>query len=110
MRAQHGYIGKMLFVDLTHGKTHEEDLFRGAGQRLHRWLWRRRQGLMERMKPGVDPLGPDNILGFGTGPFVASGALSSGRYSTMGKSPLTGFWGDANSGGNFANALRGARI
>ena len=108
MRAQYGYLGKMLFVDLTNGKTHEEDLSAelardyvggyGVGVRV----------LMERMKPGVDPLGPDNILGFGTGPFVASGALSSGRYSTMGKSPLTGFWGDANSGGNFANALRGA--
>ncbi len=108
MRAQYGYMGKMLFADLTNGKTHEEDLSAevardyigsyGIGVRV----------LMERMKPGVDPLGPDNILGFGTGPFVASGALASCRYTTVGKSPLTGFWGDANSGGNFATAIRAA--
>jgi aldehyde:ferredoxin oxidoreductase len=108
MKVQYGYIGKMLFVDLTHGKTHEEDLSEelakdyiggyGIGVRV----------LLERMKPGVDPLGPDNILGIGTGPLTATGGLSSCRYSTMGKSPLTGYWGDANSGGNFANALRAA--
>ena len=108
MKAEYGYMGKMLFVDLTNGKAQEEDLSvevardyiggYGLGVRV----------LMEHMKPGVDPLGPDNILGFGTGPFVATGALACGRYATMGKSPLTGYWGDANSGGNFANAIRGA--
>jgi len=59
------------------------------------------------MKPGADPLGPDNIFGIGTGPLTLSGVYSTCRFATMGKSPLTGYWGDANCGGDFANALKG---
>ena len=49
--------------------------------------------IMERMKPGVDPLGPDNIFGIGTGPLTLSGVYSTCRFATMGKSPLTGYLG-----------------
>ncbi len=63
--------------------------------------------IMERMKPGASiPSGPDNIFGIGTGPLTLSGVYSTCRFATMGKSPLTGYWGDANSGGDFANALK----
>jgi aldehyde:ferredoxin oxidoreductase len=106
MKAEYGYMSKMLFIDLTNRKIHEEDLSEqlarsfiggyGVGARI----------IMERMKAGVDPLGPDNILGFGTGPLTLSGMTSTCRFTTMGKSPLTGYWGDANSGGNFANILK----
>ena len=106
MKAEYGYMGKMLFVDLTNRKIHEEELSEeiarsfiggyGVGARI----------IMERMKPGADPFGPDNILGFGTGPLTLSGMTSTCRFTTMGKSPLTGYWGDANSGGNFANVFK----
>ena len=106
MKAEYGYMGKMLFVDLTNRKTHEEDFSEeiarsfiggyGIGARI----------IMEHMKAGADPLGPDNILGFGTGPLTLSGMTSSCRYTAMGKSPLTGYWGDANSGGDFANVFK----
>jgi aldehyde:ferredoxin oxidoreductase len=108
MKAHYGYMGKMLFVDLTHDTMHEEDLSEELARQYIGGYGIGVPVLMERMRPGVDPLGPDNILGMGTGPLTASGALSACRYSTMGKSPLTGYWGDANSGGNFANGLRGA--
>ncbi len=52
-------------------------------------------------------MGPENIFGIGTGPLTLSGVYSTCRFATMGKSPLTGYWGDANSGGDFANALKG---
>ena len=106
MKAEYGYMGRMLFVDLTNRKTHEEDLSEelargfiggyGIGARI----------IMERMKAGVDPLGPDNIFGIGTGPLTLSGVFSTCRFATMGKSPLTGYWGDANCGGDFAAALK----
>ena len=108
MKAQYGYMGRMLFVDLASGKTHEEDLSEEMARNYIGGYGIGVRVLMERLKPGVDPLGPDNILGMGTGPMTASGALSACRYTTMGKSPLTGYWGDANSGGNFANALKSA--
>ena len=106
MKVRYGYMGKMLSVNLSNRKIHEEELTDelarnyiggyGIGARI----------MMERMKPGVDPLGPDNIFGVGTGPLTLSGVISTCRYHTMGKSPLTNYWGGANSGGNFANALK----
>jgi aldehyde:ferredoxin oxidoreductase len=103
-----GYTGKILFVNLTTGKVKEESLspniYRdfiggtGLGVRI----------LYERMKPGADPLGPDNILGFVTGPLTATPTPGSGRFTVVTKSPLTGAWADANSGGFWGPELKQA--
>ncbi len=96
-----GYMGKFLFVNLSTGKIEEEipdeSILRdfiggyGIGSRI---LYSRQQG-------GVDPLGPENTIGFVTGPLTGTQATFSGRYGVVTKSPLTGTWGDSNSGGNF---------
>jgi aldehyde:ferredoxin oxidoreductase len=101
-----GYVGKLLSVDLTKREFQEEVLNEewcrdfmggyGIGARI----------LYERMKPKVDPLGPDNLLGFMTGPLTGTPAMCSGRYVVIAKSPLTGTWGDANSGGDFGPNLK----
>jgi aldehyde:ferredoxin oxidoreductase len=106
MKAKYGYMGKLLFVDLTNRKVHEEDLEERIARQFVGGYGIGARIIMERMKPGVDPLGPDNIFGIGTGPLTLSGVVSTCRFTTMAKSPLTGFWGDANSGGNFANTLK----
>lgn len=64
--------------------------------------------LLREMPPKTDPLGPENILCFITG--VLSGTIVpfSGRFIVAGKSPLTGTWGEANSGGRFGPELRQA--
>ncbi len=101
-----GYMGRTLFVDLSHGTMQEEptdeDLCRqfvggyGLGARL---VW-------DRQRPGVDPLGPENVLGFITGPLTGTPALIASRYMVVGKSPLTQTWGDANSGGFFGPHMK----
>jgi aldehyde:ferredoxin oxidoreductase len=101
-----GYMGKILFVDLSSGEIRdevlEEKLCRdfiggyGIGARI----------LYNRQKAGVDPLGPDNILGFITGPLTGTPATTGTRYTAVAKSPLTGGWGDANSGGFFGPHLK----
>ena len=101
-----GYIGKILFVDLSKGEvkdeTPEEKLCRefiggyGLGARI----------IYSRQRGGVDPLGPENILGFATGPLTGVPGFFGSRYVVMGKSPLTGTWGDANSGGEFGPYLK----
>ena len=108
MRAEYGYMGKMLFVDLSSGHVREEELSEGLARGYIGGYGIGARIIMERMKSGADPLGPDNILGIGTGPFTGSGVISTSRFITMGKSPLTGYWGDANSGGNFPGSLKGA--
>ena len=99
-------MGKILSVDLSKGELKDEVLDEklcrdfiggyGIGAKI----------LFNRQKAGVDPLGPDNILGILTGPLTASPALSGTRYAVVGKSPLTGTWGDANSGGDFGPYLK----
>jgi len=101
-----GYMGKILFVDLSQGKTWneplEEKLCRdfiggyGLGAKI----------IFDRQRPKVDPLGPDAILGFITGPCTGTPAIIGSRYVVVGKSPLTGTWGDANSGGDFGPHLK----
>jgi aldehyde:ferredoxin oxidoreductase len=55
---------------------------------------------------GIDPLGPENKLIFMTGPLTGTASASASRYSVVAKSPQTGLWGQANSGGSFGPALK----
>ena len=103
-----GYWGRVLHVDLTRGRVETQALpdaayrhyLGGYGLGVH--------VLLERVPPGADPLGPDNVLGFLPGLLTGSGAPFSGRWMAVARSPLTGAWGEANCGGNFGPALRGA--
>ena len=95
----HGWAGKILDVNLTTRaiQTRALDetsarLFlggRGLGARL---LW-------DEVGAGIDPLSPENVLIFTTGPLTATGYQTSNRFSVSTKSPLTGTILDANSGG-----------
>ncbi len=103
-----GCWGKILFVDLSSGEiraeTPPEIIYRhylgGYGLGVHY--------LYEHIPPGADPLGPGNMLAFLPGLLTGSGAQFSGRFMITTRSPLTGAWADANCGGNFGPALRGA--
>jgi aldehyde:ferredoxin oxidoreductase len=94
-----GWAGRILDIHLGTGeiKTYPLDeriarLFvggRGLGTRM---LW-------DEVGPEVEPLSPDNVLIFTTGPLTATGYQTSNRFSVTTKSPLTGTVLDANSGG-----------
>ncbi len=101
-----GFMGKILWVNLSGKDLKDEALDEklcrqyiggyGLGARI----------LFSRQKAGVDPLGPDNTLGFAAGMLTGTPSISSSRYMAVGKSPLTGTWGDANSGGSFGPHLK----
>jgi aldehyde:ferredoxin oxidoreductase len=104
------YMGKVMWVDLTTGTITTESIpdrqytrfLSGTG--LAAWL------LHQRIPAGADPLGPDNVLGFVSGVLTGSGSLFTGRWMVVGKSPLTGTWGDANCGGNLAPGIKGCGV
>ncbi|MCE7742313.1 MAG: iron-containing alcohol dehydrogenase [Candidatus Heimdallarchaeota archaeon] len=54
----------------------------------------------------VSALSPENILIFMTGPLTGLPTSCAGRFTVCSRSPLTGFWGEANSGGNFGPELK----
>ena len=101
-----GYMGKILFVDLSNGKLIEESpqekFYRdflggyGLGARI----------IYSRQRGGANPLGSENNIGFVTGPLTGVRGLLGSRFTVVGKSPLTGGWGDANCGGYFGPYLK----
>ena len=103
-----GYAGKMLFVDLTTQMIEEKELGDDLAEKFIGGYGIGGKVLYEMMKPGVDPLGPDNVIGFITGPLNGTKALIGGRYVVVCKSPTSGTWNDANSGGFFGPELKKA--
>ncbi len=100
-----GWWGKILWVDLSKRETkiweYPKDMalqFVGGRGFAIKILW-------DHLKPGVDPLSPDNLLIFAVGP-VTGFAPSAGKAVVAAKSPLTGGYGDGNIGTKFAVALR----
>jgi aldehyde:ferredoxin oxidoreductase len=101
-----GYLGKILHVDLDHSRIWDEPLneeyareYVGGSGLAARYLY-------DLLDGQTDPLGPENPLFFLTGPLVGTSITSAGRYSVSARSPLTGIWGEANSGGFFGPELR----
>lgn len=98
--------GFVLEVNLTSGeikKSRVPDAVYEAvlsGKGLGAWY------LYKNIPAGADPMGPDNVLGFVSGALTGTGALMSGRWMVVAKSPLTGGWGDANCGGVFSPAIK----
>ncbi len=105
-----GYAGRVLEVDLSTRsfcfQPLDEEIARlyiggkGYGTRL----------LYDRTEAGIDPLGPENLLIFATGPLNGSVAPQSNRFAVVCKSPLTGGIGNATCGGSFAFGLKKAGI
>jgi len=54
--------------------------------------------LWDELKPGTDPLSPENKLVFAAGPLTGFALPSSGKLVVAAKSPLTGGYGDGNIG------------
>ena len=102
-----GLWGKILRVDLTNSEITEEEIpdewvrnfwgGRGLGGRY----------LIDEVPKGADPLGPENKLIIMTGPLTGTPSPSSGRYTAVSKSPLTGIWAMANAGGYWGASFKG---
>ncbi|HEY3369009.1 MAG TPA: aldehyde ferredoxin oxidoreductase family protein [Symbiobacteriaceae bacterium] len=101
-----GIMGKILWADLTSRTVREEALDEPVYRQFLGGYGLGVKVLYDRMAPGVDPLSPENILGFVPGILTGTGTPFSGRFSVVCKSPLTGGWGDANCGGFFGPELR----
>ena len=99
---------KILHVDLSARTTRVEEIpepvlrrYLGGGG-LAAYL------LLRDMPPGVDPLGPDNVLVFTTSIINGLSLSGTNRYTAAAKSPLTGGYGESEAGGWWAPELRAA--
>jgi aldehyde:ferredoxin oxidoreductase len=100
------YHGKVLRVDLTTG-NHEVET-------VPEVIYRRYLGggglasyfLLRDMAPGVDPLGPQNMLIFMTSVINGTSLSGANRYTAAAKSPLSGGYGEAEAGGYWGPELK----
>ena len=97
-----GYTGKILVINLNNHSRLVEDTnlddaknfigAKGLGAKI----------LFDLLPKGTDPLSPENILMFTTGPLTGTRAQTSGRGTVVTKSPQTGLFLDSHFGGTFA--------
>lgn len=101
-----GYHGRILHVDLAERTTRVEEpdevfyrLYAGGGL-LGTYF------LLKETAPGIDPLGPDNLLVFANSVIAGYPAAGLVRYVVSAKSPLTNGVGEARTEGRWAVSLK----
>jgi len=100
-----GFVGRLARVDLSESKVKEEDVeetFRKflGGKGLAGKI------MLEELDLKVDPLDAENKLLFLTGPLTGTAFPGGGKHQVLAKSPLTGIWGEATSGGYWGPELK----
>ncbi|MFH2127142.1 MAG: aldehyde ferredoxin oxidoreductase N-terminal domain-containing protein, partial [Pseudomonadota bacterium] len=101
----HGFYNKMLRVDVGR-RTY--DIVELSDELLSRTMGGRGLGthlLLELNPPKVDPLSPDNNLILTTGPLTGTAIWGSCRHGVFTKSPQTGMYSEAYSGGKAAESI-----
>ncbi len=101
-----GTLNKVIEIDLSSktvstvsiSKDQRRHFFGGKGLGL--------KLLYDRLKPGIDPLGEDNIIILMTGVLAGTSAPCSGRFHAIFKSPLTSIIGSSSCGGSFGRMLK----
>ena len=101
-----GYIGKILRVNLSKEKIAENDLEEEIAKEYIGGRCLGARILFNELRPGIDPLKPENKLVIATGVLTGIPFAGNSRYVIMAKSPLTGIWGEANSSGFFGPELK----
>ncbi len=105
-----GWVGKILRVDLTEGKT----VTTPTSEYVPKFLGGRGLGAKicwDEVPPEVAAFDPENILVFATGPLQGTLSPTSGRFKIMGKAPQTGpveSYCHSGVGGHWAPELKWA--
>lgn len=101
-----GYVGRVLCVNLTDGAVEVQTLdeataraFLGGNGFIAKWLY-------ELVNPGTDPLSPDNLLIFATGPANGLAIPMASKFAVGSKSPLTNAYVDSFCSGTFGLQLK----
>jgi aldehyde:ferredoxin oxidoreductase len=101
-----GICGRLLEVDLTGGVTKDHDLSEDV---FRRYLGGRGLGarlLFDMLPAKTDPLSPENLLFFLTGPLTGTKVPGSSKFVVVTKSPLTGAWCDSYSSGKLPGEMK----
>ncbi|MFO7963605.1 MAG: aldehyde ferredoxin oxidoreductase family protein [Desulfobacterales bacterium] len=101
-----GYMGKILYVDLTTRTTQEKEIDPQMAQDFIGGSGFATKILYDNVPAKSDPLGPENQLIIMTGPVTGTRFPTSGRFTVSAKSPLTGIMATSTSSGFFGVELK----
>ena len=101
-----GWMGTILRVNLTEKSIRKEAMPEALAHAYIGGRGLNARVLYDEVRPGTDPLGPDNKLILGVGPCNGTVVPGSQRFTATFKSPITGRYGDSNSGGSFGATLK----
>ena len=102
----HGYAGHILYVDLSSKKVRKEQLSEELMRNYIGNLGINTKLAYDLIKPGTEPLSPENHIILGTGPLGGTVAPACSRSNANYMSPLTHLFGSANSGDSVALMLK----
>ena len=101
-----GYTGVALRVNLDNREIVRQNLDVALLAKFIGGRGLNQKFMYDEIKPGIDALGPENKIFVGVGPCNGTAVAGSQRFHISAKSPLTGFVGDSNSGGDFGAELK----
>ncbi|MBW2201570.1 MAG: aldehyde ferredoxin oxidoreductase family protein [Deltaproteobacteria bacterium] len=101
-----GYAGRILVIDLSSENIKKVPLEEEVARKYLGGLGMNTKLLFDHTKADIDPLGPDNVLIFGTGPLVGTFMPTASKVELTAKSPLTGLFGTASSGYHFGSEMK----
>ena len=104
----HGYMGKLLRIDLTGQTYRTEPITEDLAKKYMGGVGFAFKYLYDEFKPGTGALAPGNPLIFAVGPLNITGAPCTNRMAVVAKSPLTGTIAASYSGGHFPDELKRA--
>src|SRR5437870_2182688 len=104
--AMNGYGGRMLFVDLTSGRSRVEPLSASTARALLGGNGLAARLLLDLVPPGTDAFDPANAIVFAVGPITDTTVPGNSRACVASKSPLTGLFFDSTFGGRFPATLK----
>src|SRR3972149_8560639 len=102
----YGWAGQRLRVYLTEGKIVKEPLSEDLRLNYLGGRGFNSKTLFDELKPGIDPLGPENMFMVGVGPLNGTSMPASARWTVSAKSTVSPGLGDGNGGGDFGTDLK----
>jgi len=101
-----GFMGKILEINLSTSQIKTTRLNEKTARKYLGGSGLGAKILYDETGPETNPLGPENILIFSTGPVTGTLGFNSNRFEVSAKSPHTGLIGEASCGGTWGGMFK----
>jgi len=105
-QGMYGFRGKLLRVDLESEKITEQNISEDVTRKYLGGRGLSIKILYDELEPGIDPLGPENLLLFMAGPLQGGIIPGHTRYVAMAKSPQSQGLAEAHAAGSIGPEIK----